>query len=449
MWAPTLSNTVDYVLNTPTQRTAGISIIGGRNVVSFGLRIKMAATANVMVAIGGGNPAGIVHLENFHLDPNGNECDAIKTTSPCSRVLQLKVGRVEKLVGHTAGVHADLFQCSAGIGDLWVEDFTGYTTYDGFMMQREANIEQQTTSFPVSAGSVIGGTAYEMTAANHTYAVGDPLVQWGITPSSYNGGYTVLSVSGSGSTKKYVVKKGDPSPGTVSASGHVAKMAFAYDVGSINFNRVNVKGFASVYGGTAVPPEALQSIRFGARVSPNANAGNPGTILPGYGTGHPNEDQTPLNLDQWGGTLTATNWYAMPPPSTSVVGQFVEPDAGTVNYSVIRPTDHVAAGGTPAYCDWLNHPHVSGRLNFGTPSVGDYVIIQGGATRRGYRWHADATSRTREHDPPDDATDGALGYGHAIGRVARRLVGRRLDDLVYRQLVPPPRLARRWVRRRD
>ena len=164
-WTPTLSNSVDYVLNAPTQRTAGISIVGGRNVVSFGLRIKMAATANVMVAIGGGNPAGIVHLQNFHLDPNGNECDAIKTTSACSRVLQLKVGRVEKLVGHTAGVHADLFQCSAGIGDLWVEDFTGYTTYDGFMMQREANIEQQTVKFNVTAGSVIGGTAYELTSS--------------------------------------------------------------------------------------------------------------------------------------------------------------------------------------------------------------------------------------------------------------------------------------------
>ena len=154
-------------------------------------------------------------------------------------------------------------------------------------------------------------------------------------------------------------------------------MSFGYDVGSINLNRVNTKGFSSVYGGTAVPPEALQTIRFGARVAPSANAGNPGTVLPGY-PGHPNEDQTPLNVDQWGGTLTATNWYAMPPPSTSTVGQFVEPDAGTVNYSVIRPTDHVAAGGTPAYCDWLNHPHVSGRLNFGTPPTGDYVIIQNG-----------------------------------------------------------------------
>jgi hypothetical protein len=378
LWQPTLSNSVDYVLNCPTQRTAGIAIIGGRNVVVPRLDIKMAATANVMVSIGGGAAGGIVHLDTFHLDPNGNECDAIKTvTGSSGRILQLKTGRIEKLIGHTAGVHADVFQSSGGIGNVWVEDLTAYTTYDGFMLQREANIEQQTTYFSVTAGSVIGGTAYEMTSPNHTYVAGDPVAQWGLTPSSYNGGYTVLSVSGSGSTKKYVVKKGDPSPGTVSAAGHVTKMSFGYNVGSINLNRVNVKGFASVYGGTAVPPEALQSIRFGARPAPAANAGNPGTVLPGY-TGHPNEDQTPLNIDQWAGTLTATNWWAMPPPSTSTVGLFVEPDAGTVNYSVIRPVDHVAAGTVPAYCDWPLHPNVSGRLNFGTPPAGDYVIMVGG-----------------------------------------------------------------------
>ena len=377
LWQPVLQNNVDYVLNAPVQRTAGLAIIGGRNVVVPHLDIKMATGANVMVAIGGGAAGAIVHIQNFHLDPNGNQCDAIKTTSACSRILQLKVGRVEKLIGLTSNVHADLFQCSAGIGDLWVEDFTGYTTYDGWMMQREANIEQQTQYWAVTAGSVIGGTAYEMTAPNHNFVVGDPVAQWSLSPSSYNGGYTVLSVSGSGSSKKYVVKKGDPSPGTVSSGGFATKMSFAYNVGSINFNRVNVKGFASTFGTAAVPPEALQSIRFGARVAPSANPGNPGTVLPGY-PGHPNEDQTPLNVDQWAGSLTATNWYAMPPPSTSTVGQFVEPDSGTVNYSVIRPTDHVAAGTVPAYCDWANHPHVSGRLNFGTPPFGDYVIIQGG-----------------------------------------------------------------------
>ena len=196
-------------------------------------------------------------------------------------------------------------------------------------------------------------------APNHTYVAGDPVGTWDLTPDAYNGGWTVLSVSGSGTAKKFVVKKGDSSPGTVSASGFATKMFFAYDVGSINFNRVNVKGFASVYGGTAVPPEALQSIRFGARHAPVPNPGNPGTVL---GFLHQNEDETPLNLDQWGGSLTATNWYAMPPPSTSTVGGFVEPDTGTANYSITRPTDHVAAGTVPAYCDWASHPHVSGRL---------------------------------------------------------------------------------------
>lgn len=373
-WQPTLSNSVDYVLNCPTQRSRSLNIIGGRNVVVPKLLIKMT-TGATMVSIGGGAAGGIVHIDTFHLDPNGFQCDAIKTTTgSSSRILQLKTGRIEKLIGNTAGVHADLVQSSGGLGNMWIEDFTGYTTYDGFMMQREANIEQQTTYFSVTAGSVSGGTAYTVTAPNHTYVAGDPVAIWGVTPTSYNGGYTVLSVAGSGASKTLTVKKGDPSPGTVSASGHITKMSFAYNVGSINLNRVNVKGFTNALGN---PAEALQSIRFGARPAPSANAGNPGTVLPGY-TGHPNEDQTPLNVDQWAGTLTATNWYAMPPPSTSTVGEFVEPDAGTVNYSVIRPVDHVAAGTVPAYCDWPLHPNVSGRLNFGTPPTGDYVIIQNG-----------------------------------------------------------------------
>ena len=52
------------------------------------------------------------------------------------------------------------------------------------MMQREANIEQQTIKFNVTAGSVTGGTAYTITAPNHTFVAGDPVGTWGITPDA-------------------------------------------------------------------------------------------------------------------------------------------------------------------------------------------------------------------------------------------------------------------------
>lgn len=365
VWSPSLTNGIDYILDAPNVRSRQLRIINGRNVYVPKLLITLGTiTDGEMVYLSGGDVDRIVHIDTFHLDNNGLQCDAIKTHGAFGgRHLQLRNGRIEKLIGQTSQVHADLIQSSAGIGELWIEDFTGYTTYDGFMLQREANLENQTTSFTVTAASVSGAN-YVYTAAGHTFVTGDPVAIWNVTPDAYNGGFTVLSTA----STTFTCKKGDSSPGALTGNGKAALMSFAYDVGSINFNRVNVKGFHNDLQGTA----SLQSIRFGARHAPNVNAGNPGTVL---GYVKLNEDETPLNIDQWNGTLTATDWYGN--PDSGVVGDFVEPDSGTANYSGSRPVQHA---GTPAYADWPSHPNVTAgtKIIEGDPPGGDFVVMSGG-----------------------------------------------------------------------
>lgn len=365
VWAPNLTNGVDYILNAPNTRSRQLKIVGGRNVYVPKLFITFNTIADSeMVYVGGGDTGRIIHIDTCHLDPNGLQCDAFKTHSTYSnRHLQIRLCRVEKLIGQTSQVHADLLQSSGGLGDLWVEDFTGYSTYDGFMLQREANLENQTTSFTVS-NAVVSGANYVYTATGHTFSAGDPVAVWNCTPDAYNGGFTVLSVSGN----NFTVKKGDSSPGALTVNGKAAVMSFAYDVGSINFNRVNVKGFHNDLQNTA----SLQSIRFGARHAPVPNAGNPGTVLNYV---KQNEDETPLNIEQWNGTLAATDWYGN--PDAGNVGQYVEPDSGTANYSGARPVYHA---GTPSYADWPNHPGVTAgtRIIEGDPPGGDFVTYANG-----------------------------------------------------------------------
>jgi hypothetical protein len=197
-WTLNLTNGVDYILNIPSQRSAGITITGGRNIYVPKLLMRLVAAGGAMFSFGGGDAGRIIHVEQCWLDPNGQQSDAFKSQSPSDQtILQVKVCRIEQLWGQSAGVHADLFQSSGGIKEFWCEDFTGVTNYDGFMLQREANVEQQTISFPISAGSV-SGSDYVFTAAKHTFQAGDPVGVWGCSPSAYNGGFTVLSTGGGG-----------------------------------------------------------------------------------------------------------------------------------------------------------------------------------------------------------------------------------------------------------
>jgi hypothetical protein len=225
-------------------------------------------------------------------------------------------------------------------------------------------------SYPVTAGSV-SGTTYVFTSPNHTFAVGDAVGVWNVAPSSYNGGFTVLSTAGSGTAKTFTVKKGDSSPGTVTQSGHAEKFAWGYSVGSLHFNRVNVAGTAR---GAPDNAPANQCIRFGARAAPNPNAGSPGTVT---GYTKQNEDTTPLNVDWWPGTLDTNSFYA--DPGAQGLGDFVAPGTPTSVYSVVRPVQHAAAGTVPIYVDWPNHPNTgTSRIYSGAPPGGDYVIVSNG-----------------------------------------------------------------------
>jgi hypothetical protein len=400
IWAPALASGTDYILNCPVTRTRQLKIVGGRNVYVPKLLLKYAAATplttapdNEMVYMQGGDPGGIIHFGVVHLDNNRLQCDGFKTHKPpgtsrsnpagsMPRTVQIKTCVVEKLVGQTSQVHADLFQTSGGCGDIWVEDFTGSTEYDGFMFQREANVENQTQFWGVS-GAVVSGGNYVYTTiagssgttATHTLNVGDPVCVWNPSlaasaGSNFYGGWTINAVTAT----TFTVQRGDDAtPSALTAGSRACLMFFDYDVGSHNFNRVNVKGFGNeITGGVS-----LQSLRFGARTSPQPNAGNPGTVL-GLPTGHVHEDDTPLNFTSWQGTLSATSWYGV--PDAGNIADWVEPDSNTNHYSQVRPTQHAAAGGQPAYASWDNHPNVVAgtRYQLGPPPGGDYVSIQGG-----------------------------------------------------------------------
>lgn len=380
-----LRSGVDYIISCPAVRSRRMSIIGGRNVYVPQYLMKFASATPLstapdgwMVGVTGGDTNGIVHFDTVHLDNNRLQCDAFKTfkqggtlssaVGSMPRTVQIRNCVVEKLVGQSSQVHADLFQTSGGCGDTWIEDFTGSVEYDGFMHQQEANCENQTTFFTVTNATSAGGNYTYTTSAAHGYNVGDTVVVYNCLPAAFNGGYTCLAGT-TGTT--IVAKRGDTaSPGAFTQNGRVAEIFFAYTVGSINLNRVNIKGFTNEITGGATN----QSIRFGARTTPDPNPGNPGTIL-GLPAGHVNEDQTPLNVDQWAGTLSATNWYGV--PDAGNIADWVEPDSNTNNYSVARPTQHAAAGGQPAYASWDNHPNVVAGTKFqlGPPPGGDYVTI--------------------------------------------------------------------------
>jgi hypothetical protein len=387
VWTPThpgdaanagLRSGVDYLINCPVPRSRKINIVGGRDVVVPKYLLALTTiTDNEMFSMQGGDASGSIFVGLSHLDNNGLQCDGFKThtdpkngNAPFIRDLMIKVCKVEKLIGQTSQVHADLIQVSGGIGDTYIEDFTGYTTYDGLMYQREANLEQQTVKFTVSNATSASGNYTYTTSAAHGYNVGDVIVIWGLVPNAFNGGYTILSTT----STSFTCKRGDTaSPGAVTSSGFAARAGFAYPVGSIYLNRFNAVGFHNDLQGTP----SNQAIRFGARTAPQPNAGNPGQVL-GLPAGHVNEDQTPLNIDQWNGALAATNWYGE--PDTGDIGGWVEPDEGTSNYSGSRPVFHAAAGGQPAYCDWPNHPNVVAGTKFqqGPPPGGDFVSIQSG-----------------------------------------------------------------------
>lgn len=362
-WQPSLNNTTDYILHCDTKRTKALRIVNGRHVYVPHLWIELNSDdQSEMIRITGGASGRIVHVENTLLDGNGHLCDAIKTrviSDTC--VIQLKTFRVENLHGIESSVHADVLQSAGGMGELWAEDVTAYTDYAAFQLQREATVDDNNVAWTIT-GAVRTGNSVVFTANGHGLNVGDYAGVANVSPSGYNGGHTVTART----VNTFTVLLGDLTPAAYTSGGLVQKMAFAYDVGDIHLNRVNVIGLTNV---TGTPVEAVQGIRFGARTAPTP----PATAINQTAYIKQNEDQTRLTIDAWSGTFDATNFYLEAPPLTANIGLFVAPDTGSTNYSVVRPV--LNTGVTPNEITWPNHPQVTvtSKAIDGTPPGGDYT----------------------------------------------------------------------------
>lgn len=357
-WTPSLNNTTDYILQCPDMRTKPITINGGRHVYIFGLWIQLDTSGlGEMVKFVGGANGGIRHIERALLDANNIESDCFKTSNFDTGVVQLKYVRVENLTGNTSSVHADLMQSSGGCGELWVEDFSGFSDYAGFQMQREADVNNNNTAWTIT-GATRTGNQVVFNCSTQQLAVGDYAGVANVLPSGYNGGHTVTARTAT----TFTVLLGDLTPAAYTSGGIVQKMAFNYSVGDVRFNRVNVVGRTS----TGAPTETLQMYRFGARTAPTPDAGsiNQTAYI------RQNEDQTRLTYEAWFGEFEATDTYGL--PVSGNIDTFVEPDSNTNNYSVIRPVLDTAP--TPDQITYPLHPQVKAGtvVRYGNPPGGDY-----------------------------------------------------------------------------
>lgn len=407
-WSLNLSPGQNVVLNAPLQRSRGLNVTGGGNLVCLGLRIKYGTVRDSeAISLGGGDVGRIIHLENVWIDPNGLDMDCIKTKSPFSgRHLQLKTFRCEKLIGSTNpstfspnGVHADFIQAAGGVGQVWEQDVEVHTTYQAHQLQREATLGPG-AALAASGWSRSGSVVTYTVAAGHGLVAGNYLNASGFSEPKVTGGYKIDSTT---STTLVVTLAASNLPaGTSGGAGTVQQMTFPYSVDGFHALRVYVKGYANPSG---APSNALGAGRWGARTAPRSNT-------------HDNEDGTPLtDTEAANPVLDLTNFYI--DPSAGSAADFVKPDTGAAN-TVVRSSLNTAP--TPDEVTWPSWTKTgTSKALVGAPPIGGghYVILSGGfpvATNAGATAPPAPTNTTAPVIAPSDPVSSDLLHVSDLGQ---------------------------------
>lgn len=140
-----LDTTRDYILkmpSTPITGLGGLSISGGRNVVMIGGEIRHdvdfdSTNSHRQRGLQLKSWTGTMHVEGLLIAGSRlHEGINIDTRAP-GAILQLQNIRVEKVQGSYAGHHADVLQNWAGPTEYRIDRLTGYTNYQGMMVQPE------------------------------------------------------------------------------------------------------------------------------------------------------------------------------------------------------------------------------------------------------------------------------------------------------------------------
>lgn len=367
---PAAQDGVNYIIQFPVERTRGIQIIGGGNVYIPELRIKCLVRDSEIIKYGGGAVGRWLRVDNYHIDPNGQQCDFVQTSIPCSgRDLYFKTGILEKLIGSTdatsdpggppagtapggvdwVGVHADAIQSSGGIGDVLIEDSEWKSTYQGLQLQQEAKLVGSAKA--VQSLARVGVTV-TVQSTGHGLVAGKYIVLSGTNQSGFHGAHKIKTAT----TNAYTYDLAITPAATTATGGSATEMQYGYTVGSVKTNRHHHQGFVNTSND---PAEALAFGRIGARCAPP----------------HINEDRTLITDESWNGTADWGEETYVTPVSGDV-GGFVEPDKSTANWIVVRPVQHNEV--TPNYASWDNWPKVSGKVKQGPPPGGPFVVLQGG-----------------------------------------------------------------------
>jgi len=136
----------DYLLVWPdTPLRSGVQIVGGRNIASFGGHIQpttLNSPGQRGVQIHGGasgNSNRLIHIEGLLINGEINEGVNIDLNGGLNVEIHLSnmlIGSSSRpLHGTYSGHHADLVQWWNGPHKLMIDGLTGYTDYQGFMMQ--------------------------------------------------------------------------------------------------------------------------------------------------------------------------------------------------------------------------------------------------------------------------------------------------------------------------
>jgi hypothetical protein len=136
----------DYVIKLPTNHEkldAGVSLIGGRNVVIDGGIITVPDRASDQPANENNrrglyldNQTGVTWVHDVRIDGELSEGIDINDQNVTSKVILLAI-RAGRVSGYSSAHHPDLLQLFAGPHALYVDGFSGSTDYQGFFLLPE------------------------------------------------------------------------------------------------------------------------------------------------------------------------------------------------------------------------------------------------------------------------------------------------------------------------
>jgi len=134
----TLDNNTDYIVNFPTQKKNGHTILnGGRNIRIIG-GYATAVPGNSERILYLQNQQGTVHIEGMLFDNSGGrEADAIAIQAP-NAIVQIQNVRAVNLIGGQNGHnHSDVVQPWGGVKELRIDRLSGSSNYQGLFLRRD------------------------------------------------------------------------------------------------------------------------------------------------------------------------------------------------------------------------------------------------------------------------------------------------------------------------